>query len=253
MSFSPTLGRFLERDPMEYKDGPNLYQYCRSNPASLTDPMGTYPKGFQGPRPIHNDPGDDGRTQEQYKAGLDHRNRRRPQGAELENLKTAVCLLKNNTKYAKFGDLMEQMLADGKILVADLGFKSGGAAFGQTRVWTNDGAIEIDKDFAAIADCKNRSGLATLAETLVHEWSHLTTYEGNPTGLNTIGKIVGGGILRIIPWWWDDDGSFRTVGEYGPHNLGADVRNQILNDLKNCSPCCGSPTTKPSTTQPAGG
>jgi hypothetical protein len=59
MSFSPTLGRFLERDPMEYVDGPNLYQFTRSNPVTLTDPFGTYPPGHQGARPTVNDPGPD--------------------------------------------------------------------------------------------------------------------------------------------------------------------------------------------------
>lgn len=41
MSFSPTLGRFLERDPEEYVDGLNAYEYERSNPLKYVDPMGT--------------------------------------------------------------------------------------------------------------------------------------------------------------------------------------------------------------------
>lgn len=40
MSYHPTLGRWLERDPSGYVDGADLYQYVRSNPIGLTDPMG---------------------------------------------------------------------------------------------------------------------------------------------------------------------------------------------------------------------
>jgi hypothetical protein len=40
MSYHPTLGRWLERDPAGYVDGADLYQYVRGNPVGLTDPMG---------------------------------------------------------------------------------------------------------------------------------------------------------------------------------------------------------------------
>jgi hypothetical protein len=169
---------------------------------------------------------------------------RAPQGTELQNIKTAIDLLKANTKYAKFGELMEQMLANGKILVTDLGFKTGSGVFGQTRAWTNNGAIEIDQNFAAIASRKSPDSLAALAETLVHEWSHLTTYEGNPTGTNWFAKIFVGGLLPLVPAGRDADGSFRSLAEIGPHNLGADVRQRILADLKNSK-------SKPPTTMPA--
>jgi len=38
--YHPRLGRFLQRDPAEYVDGLNLYNYTRSNPVVLTDPTG---------------------------------------------------------------------------------------------------------------------------------------------------------------------------------------------------------------------
>jgi hypothetical protein len=41
MGYSPTLGRFLERDPEEYVDGMNLYQSELSNPTNHLDPLGT--------------------------------------------------------------------------------------------------------------------------------------------------------------------------------------------------------------------
>jgi len=48
-TYHPTLGVFPGRDLAGYIDGMNLYQYCRSNPARLTDPMGlcggTAPEG----------------------------------------------------------------------------------------------------------------------------------------------------------------------------------------------------------------
>lgn len=54
MSYSPTLGRFLETDPMGYIDGPNLYQMEQSNPVNHVDPFGlaALPPGHQGPRPV---------------------------------------------------------------------------------------------------------------------------------------------------------------------------------------------------------
>lgn len=247
MGYSPIIGRFLQRDPQLYAAGPNLYEVERSNPIKYIDPMGMYPKGFSGPRP-DNDPGDDGRTMAQYQNGQDALGRRPPNGKELDNLKTAICLLKGNAKYAKFGDVMEKMLADNKILVTDLGFNNGGATFGQTRTFTNGGAIEIDQNFAAQADCKNRTGLSELAGTLVHEWSHLTQFEGNPTGLNTIGKIIGGA-FSLVPAGWDDDDNFVSLNERGPHNLGIDVRSQVQGDLKGDSPCC-KPCDRKTTTQP---
>lgn len=38
--YSPTLGRFLQRDPAGYIDGFNLYEFARSNPIERTDPLG---------------------------------------------------------------------------------------------------------------------------------------------------------------------------------------------------------------------
>jgi len=38
--YHPTLGRFINRDPNEYVDGLNLYNYTGNNPIVLTDPTG---------------------------------------------------------------------------------------------------------------------------------------------------------------------------------------------------------------------
>lgn len=42
MSYSPTLGRFLERDPEGYVDGMNTYEFVGSNPVNRLDPLGLY-------------------------------------------------------------------------------------------------------------------------------------------------------------------------------------------------------------------
>jgi RHS repeat-associated protein len=39
-TYSPTLGRWLERDPAGYVDGANLYEYVRSNPIRFNDRLG---------------------------------------------------------------------------------------------------------------------------------------------------------------------------------------------------------------------
>ena len=38
--YSPTLGRFLQADPIGYGDGLNWYNYVRADPVNATDPSG---------------------------------------------------------------------------------------------------------------------------------------------------------------------------------------------------------------------
>jgi RHS repeat-associated protein len=49
--FSTSLGRWVSMDPMGTVDGSNLYQFVRSNPVGLVDPLGLAGTGNQGPRP----------------------------------------------------------------------------------------------------------------------------------------------------------------------------------------------------------
>ncbi len=39
-AYSPVTGRFLQRDPLGYGDSANLYEYVRSSPTGMVDPMG---------------------------------------------------------------------------------------------------------------------------------------------------------------------------------------------------------------------
>jgi uncharacterized protein RhaS with RHS repeats len=38
--YSPTLGRFLQTDPIGYGDGPNWYAYTHNDPVNGTDSTG---------------------------------------------------------------------------------------------------------------------------------------------------------------------------------------------------------------------
>ena len=41
-AYSPATGRFVQRDPISYEDGPGLFEYARSVPTVATDPSGQW-------------------------------------------------------------------------------------------------------------------------------------------------------------------------------------------------------------------
>ena len=41
-SYNPEVGRFLQRDPAEMVDGPNMYVYCGGEPVNRVDPFGNF-------------------------------------------------------------------------------------------------------------------------------------------------------------------------------------------------------------------
>lgn len=51
MSYDPTIGRFIQRDPIGYDDGMNLYQFVQSNPLRHVDPDGRQSRPSAATRP----------------------------------------------------------------------------------------------------------------------------------------------------------------------------------------------------------
>ena len=51
-TYSPTLGRWLTRDPAGYVDGLNLFAYCKAAPTAWLDPLGLKPAGDAHPIPL---------------------------------------------------------------------------------------------------------------------------------------------------------------------------------------------------------
>lgn len=49
MGYDSSLGRFVQRDPIGYADGMNVYQYTRSNPVNSVDPSGLAANDSDGP------------------------------------------------------------------------------------------------------------------------------------------------------------------------------------------------------------
>ena len=107
-SYSPELGRWMQRDPLGYVDGVSLYQYVGSHPTMLGDPLGLAPHG--GP--------DEGRNQyENAREGVYERKQKAER--KLDEAWWAWDRIVKQQMY--LGRTLEEAMAYATLVVADAG------------------------------------------------------------------------------------------------------------------------------------
>jgi RHS repeat-associated protein len=108
--YSPALGRFLQRDPLGYIDGPNLYEYVSSMPTTATDPLGLAVladkgPGGSGPSPGETDGEEPGGNGDSDGDGSDDDGKPDPCGADGGGGRTGPLTAKDK-------DLLRELLND---------------------------------------------------------------------------------------------------------------------------------------------
>ncbi|MBD3337145.1 MAG: hypothetical protein GF355_16660, partial [Candidatus Eisenbacteria bacterium] len=80
-AYDPVAGRFLQRDPLEYSEGPDLYVYASCSPLSNVDPMGMADTPMHGKmcREVASDFGFSSDAADEIAAGSEHVDKASPE------------------------------------------------------------------------------------------------------------------------------------------------------------------------------
>ncbi|MCY2929466.1 MAG: RHS repeat-associated core domain-containing protein [Planctomycetota bacterium] len=133
--YHPGLGRWLQRDPIGYRDGMSLYQYVRSAPLGMVDPQGL---GVAETNPISNENYGYGQVLVAHVQGIVAFGAKRAEArynddiAESDRLFAPCCITVRKVGLANWSkDLTEAMLGDDLTLdMGDVGLAVDAAAAG---------------------------------------------------------------------------------------------------------------------------
>lgn len=174
-SYAPERGRFLQRDPAGFADGPNQYAYARHAPMALTDRF-----GFQSSDPAHGTPADSS-SQTQ---STDEWNPWRSGGAALTG--GALGILGGAAILASGGTVG---IVGGIMAATSIGSGTAGVGVGLTQMATS-GAVNDKQEQRIHRDLQTALGFTSSPGTIVGGTAGLL-YTGDVSGLRQ-GSFYGG-------------------------------------------------------------